>query len=194
MDTIDSNQIPKTPTQQKLFLALEILAISLGLTYTILYIQEVRYCFVFALLGALIYAYLCFEKKIFAESLLQVFYVLTAVYGWFNWGRFNENSFSLTTHVVTLVLTAVATYAIGRFLKNKTKSKLPYLDSFTSVFSLTGTWLMVNFVHETWLYFIAINFVSMFLYYQRGMKLSVFLYAFYVYLSLAGWFHWNLFF
>lgn len=176
------------------FLFLEILAVILGLAYTILYIEEVKYCFIFAFIGAGIYAYLCYQKKIFAEAFLQVFYILTAIYGWFNWGKFNENSYSLTTHFYVLLGTVVVMVVTGYFLKHKTESKLPYLDSFTTIFSLTGTWFMVNFIHETWLYFIAINAVSMFLYYQRGMKLSVFLYAFYVYLSLAGWFGWELFF
>ena len=177
-----------------LFLVLEILAIVFGLVYTVLYIQEVQYCFLFAFFGAAIYAYLCYQKKIFAESFLQVFYIVTAIYGWFNWGEFNENSYSRFTQLILLLTSILVMLLTGYLLKQKTDSKLPYLDSFTTIFSLTGTWLMVNFIHETWLYFTAINIVSMFLYYQRGMKLSVVLYAFYVYLSIAGWFGLELFF
>ncbi len=153
-----------------------------------------QFCFAFAVLGAIIYSYLCYKRKIFAESFLQVFYIFSAIYGWLNWGEYNVNSYSLSTQLIFLFVTTIVMVVVGFFLKNKTESKLPFMDSFTTVFSLTGTWLMVNFIHETWLYFIAINAVSMFLYYQRGMKLSVFLYAFYVYLSIAGWFGWELIF
>lgn len=194
METIDSTKSEISPNKKSLFLVLEILAIALGLAYTILYIKEIQYCFVFAILGAGIYTYLCFKRKIFAESFLQVFYIFTAFYGWYNWGEFNENSYTLFTQLLFLGITMLVTISVGFFLKIKTESKLPFMDAFTTVFSLTGTWLMVNFIHETWLYFIVINTISMFLYYQRGMKLSVFLYAFYVYLSIAGWFGWELFF
>lgn len=181
-------------SNKRLYLVLEFLAVFFGVIYTVLYIQEVKFCFVFAVLGALLYSYLCYIKQILAESFLQLFYILTAIYGWFNWGNYGTNSYAISTHILFLIFTILAVVGVGYFLKTKVKSKLPYLDSFTTVSSLTGTWLMVNFIHETWLYFIAINAVSMFLYYQRGLKISVLLFAFYVYLSIAGWFDWELFF
>lgn len=173
---------------------IEFFAITFGLLYTILYINEVQYCFVFAVLGAILYGYLCFIKQIFAESFLQGFYILTAIYGWFNWGEYGENTYSLLTHLIFLGVTVFANVMVGFFLLKRTNSQLPFLDAFTTVFSITGTILMVNFVHETWLYLLAINIVSMVLYYRRGMKMSVLLYAFYVYLSLAGWFSLELIF
>ena len=180
--------------QKRLFLFLEVLAVLFGLAYTILYIQEIQECFVFAFVGAAIYAFLCYKKQIFAESFLQFFYILFAIYGWFTWGGQLNYSYSNKEHLFILLGTALVTVLVGYFLKKNTDSKLPYLDSFTTIFSLTATWLMVNFIHETWLYFIAINTISMFLYYRRGMKLSVFLYLFYVVLSIAGWYKWELFF
>ena len=173
---------------------IEALAVIFGLLYTILYIKQVEYCFLFAIVGAILYAYLCYKKQIFAEAFLQLFYIVTGIYGWLNWGEYGQNSFEISTNLVFFGIAVLGTIGLGFLLKNKTKSKLPFLDSFTTVFSLVGTWLMVNFIHEMWLYFIAINFVSMFLYFFRGMKLSVFMYAFYVYLSLSGWFGWELFF
>ena len=189
-----SPEVNKWNLANKRDFTVEFFAINFGLLYTILYIKEVEYCFVFAVLGAILYGYLCYVKQIFAESFLQGFYILTAIYGWFNWGEYGENSYSLLTHLIFLGVTFFTTVLVGFFLSKKTKSQLPFLDSFTTVFSITGTILMVNFVHETWLYLLAINIVSMVLYYRRGMKMSVLLYAFYVYLSLAGWFGFELIF
>ena len=181
-------------TKKRQFLILEILAIFFGLLYTILYIKEVKFCFVFAVLGAGIYMYLCVKKKIFAEAFLQFFYIPMAFYGWLYWGEYNENSYELSTHSYILLGTVLGMFLVGFYLKEKTTSKSPFLDSFTTIFSLSATWLMVNFVHEMWLYFIAINFVSMFLYFSRGMKYSVILYGFYTYISVIMWFGWELFF
>jgi len=194
LETIDStrtelNKLPKT-----LSLVLEILAIIFGLIYTILYIKEMQICFVFAVLGAGIYTYLCYKKKIFAEAFLQFFYIPMAFYGWLNWGDYGVNSYSLNIHLLVLGMTVIAMIILGFYLKKYTESKSPFLDSFTTIFSLSATWLMVNYINEMWLYLIAVNVVSMLLYYQRGMRLSVLLYAFYTYISLAMWFEWKLFF
>ena len=176
------------------FLVLEILAIIFGLLYTILYVKELQICFVFAVSGAGIYTYLCFKKKIFAEAFLQFFYIPMALYGWLNWGEYGVNSYSLNTHLLVLGITVLEMVILGFYLKKFTESKSPFLDSFTTIFSLSATWLMVNFINEMWLYLIAVNAVSILLYYQRGMKLSVLLFAFYTYISLAMWFGWGLFF
>jgi len=173
---------------------LEILAILFGLLYTILYIKEVKFCFFFAVIGAGIYTFLCIKKLIFAEAFLQFFYIPMAIYGWYNWGEFGVGSYTNLQHVIVLIISIVLMIVLAFYLKKNTQSKSPFLDSFTTIFSLAGTWLMVNFINEMWLYLIAINAVSMFLYYSRGMKLSVLLYAFYTYVSLAMWFGWELFF
>ena len=117
-----------------------------------------------------------------------------AIYGWYNWGEFGVGSYTNLQHVIVLIISIVLMIVLAFYLKKNTQSKSPFLDSFTTIFSLAGTWLMVNFINEMWLYLIAINAVSMFLYYSRGMKLSVLLYAFYTYVSLAMWFGWELFF
>lgn len=175
-------------------LVLEILAILFGLFYTVLYIKEIKICFLFAVLGASIYTFLCLKKQIFAEAFLQFSYIPMAIYGWYNWGEFGVGTYSLSQHLAVLLVSVLAVIFLSFYLKKKTQSKSPFLDSFTTIFSLSGAWLMVNFINEMWLYLIAINTVSMFLYYARGMKMSVLLFAFYTYISLAMWFDWGLFF
>lgn len=177
------------------FLFLEILAVLFGVLYTVLYIKGDKTCFYYAFLGAGIYGYLCYKKQLLAETFLQFFYILTAVYGWLNWGAdYTEIEYSLGINLSVLGATIIGVLGVGYFLKKKTKAKLPYVDAFTTVFCITGTWLMVNFVHVNWLYFMGANAVSIFLYYQRGLKLSVLLYAFYVYLAVVGYFRLSFYF
>ncbi len=181
--------------QNNISLLLEVFAIITGGLYTILYIKGFQYCFVFALFSAGTYTYLCYKKHILAETFLQAFYVLFALYGWFNWSDdYGSNSYSITTHFVLAFSTLTLMIVTAELLKKKTKTKLPYLDSFTTLFSLTATWLMVNFIHENWIYWIAINSASIYLYYKRGLKLSMLLYAFYLYLAVCGYFNLPLFF
>ena len=52
------------------------------------------------------------------------------------------------------LLGTIAVAGVGLYLKRKTDAKTPYLDAFTTVFSLIATWLMIHYVHENWLYLI----------------------------------------
>lgn len=173
---------------------LEILAIILGILYTVLYIKMDKSCLIYGIIGSSIYVYLCYKKQIFAETFLQFTYVLLGFFLWYNWENEIKFEISRNQHFLLLGASVVMTVVVGYFLKHKTQSKAPFLDSFTTVFSIAGTFLMVGFVHETWLYFIVADIVSIYLYYSRGLKLSVILFSFYLYLSIFAWFKWDIFF
>ena len=75
---------------------------------------------------------------------------------------------------------------MGTTLKKHTISKMPYVDSFTTVFSLGATWLMIINIPDSWYYWLAINAVSTVLYYKRGLKFGAILYFIYLLMSIDG--------
>jgi nicotinamide mononucleotide transporter len=73
---------------------LEILAVIFGLLYTLLYAKEIVWCWLFAFLGSSLFVYLCYVRRIYAESFLQLFYVFMAFYGYFSTsGEFKKASY-----------------------------------------------------------------------------------------------------
>src|SRR6056297_3266643 len=62
--------------------ALEIAAVGFSIAFTLLYLRGVvPACYVAAFFGSMLFALLCWRKRIFAESALHVFYVGMAIYG-----------------------------------------------------------------------------------------------------------------
>lgn len=180
-----------TPSLSK---GLEVLAVLSNLLYTFLYLQGNEICFFFGFVGSLSFAVLCLYKRILAESGLQLFYMAMAVYGYLNMGaEWKVLHYSWLYHAMLLVMAGVATFALARMLKTQTNSQLPRLDSFTSIFSVGATWLMVNFVHENWLYWIVIDLVSVYLYYKRGMVFGALLFVLYTLMAVDGYFSLGLF-
>lgn len=174
----------------------ELLAVAFSLTYTILITYDSIWCWPFALAGALIYLILCFQRRIYAESALQFFYLLTGVYGWFNWGDGLSNKPDLLGwefHGIAIASGAVAVYLTGFLLKRYTDAARPYVDSFTSVFSILATLLMINLYSSNWAYFIVIDLVSVFLYYTRQMYFTSGLFVIYTILSINGLLQWTSF-
>lgn len=172
---------------------LEVAAVSSSLLYTLLYTYEIIWCWLFAALSSLFFLVLCFQRKIYAEWALQVFYLLSAAYGFANWGSevLMPASLSLSVHGGLIAGGAVLMLLSTYLLKKHTSAVLPLLDSFTTVFSIIATVLMVNFYPENWLYWIVIDAASIFLYFRRGLKISALLFALYTLLAINGYLVWN---
>ncbi len=166
---------------------IEIAAVTFSVAYTWMYLKgHLPWAFIPAAMGAALFAYICWNKKIYAESVLQVFYIGLAGLGLFGYG--NNAPVSGLFHLVLISGAAVGTLTLAAVLARTTDAKLPLLDAFTTVFSLAATWLMVNMVHENWLYWIVIDTVSIYLYAKRGLKLSSVLFVLYLLLALDGYF------
>ena len=166
---------------------IEIAAVTLSVAYTWMYLKGyLPWAFIPAGLGAGLFAYICWNKKIYAESALQAFYIGLAGLGIIGYG--NDFQISGLFHLILLSGAAIGTVVLGVILKKTTDAMLPFLDAFTTVFSLAATWLMINMIHENWLYWIVIDTVSIYLYAKRGLKLSSVLFLLYLLLALDGYF------
>jgi len=166
---------------------IEIAAVTFSVAYTWMYLKGyLPWAFIPAALGAGLFAYICWNKKIYAESALQVFYIGLAGLGLIGYG--NDVHISGLFHLILLLSAVIGTVVLGVILKKTTDAMLPFLDAFTTVFSLAATWLMINMIHENWLYWIVIDTVSIYLYAKRGLKLSSVLFLLYLLLALDGYF------
>jgi nicotinamide mononucleotide transporter len=173
---------------------LEVLAVLANLLYTFLYLRGNEWCFFFGFLGSLSFVILCYHKKLLAESGLQVFYMAMAIYGFANIGtEWRIAHVAWSYHLGLISVAGLGTFALARLLKKNTESQLPGLDSFTTIFSIGATWLMVNFIHENWLYWIVIDLLSIYLYIKRGMYLGAILFVIYTVMAIDGFFSLGLF-
>jgi len=172
---------------------LEIAAVISSLLYTLLFSYGYIWCWLFAALSAGFFLILCYQRKIYAELALQVFYLAMALYGFLNWGESLQTkpSLPLSYHGIIILVNIIAIFISGQMLRKHSDAKVPYLDSFTSISSISATILMVNFYEENWLYFIVINAVSIYLYFQRGLKLGALLFVLYTILSINGYMVWT---
>jgi nicotinamide mononucleotide transporter len=172
---------------------LEGLAVVFSLLYTILISYGHIWCWLFSGLGVLLYLYICYEKRLFAEAFLQVFYLVTTLYGFLTWGEGLQDKPSelpLSWHALFILLGLGLVYLVGRLLHRHTAAAQPYVDSFTTLFGMGATLLMIALYPSNWLYWIVIDGVSVYLYYRRRLYLTSGLFALYTLLSLNGYWQW----
>lgn len=174
--------------KKQLDLLIEILAVVSSLLYTILYINEQKICYVFGFVGALFLIWIYTKTKLLAEAGLQVAYAIMAIYGYIQpmgWELQDKNEFN---HLQLISLGASTTLLLGIILKKRSQSPLPYADSFVAIFAVIGTWLMVNYVRECWVYLFAINLISLFISIHQKFYYMGAMYSFYLALCIDGYF------
>jgi nicotinamide mononucleotide transporter len=176
--------------QRWIDLALETAAVGFSLAFTLLYLRAlVPACYLAAFAGSSLFAILCWRRQIFAESALHLFYVAMAVYGLLatppDW---RSVSWPLSDHLPWLVLGGLGTALVGHVLSRNPRARSPYLDAFTTSYSLIATALMLAFVHENWLYWIVIDSAAVLLYALRRLYLSAGLFLLYLAMAIDGYF------
>ena len=144
------------------------------------------------------YAVVFFDAKLYADTLLQGFFFVTGVLGWYDWkfggaGRTERPIARLSPRGWTLTLLAiVATSALlGGAFHLFTDAARPFLDSALTGASVVGQLLLVRRVLDNWVVWIAADVLYVPLYLSRDLPLTALLYAGLVVLAWKGWRDWS---
>ena len=175
---------------------LEYLAVFSGILYLILISKLIRLGWVFGVISAAAYTYICFQSSLYFQSVLQLIYVFTSILGFWSWSELIDNKGSDTFHLSfrqnTLIFMGAALFALLAFyLLSYTDQESALLDSVVTVFSLVATALTVLRCIENWYYWWGINALAMILFYQQNLKSTVFLYGVYLIISIYGYLQWQ---
>ncbi len=175
---------------------LESLAVIFSLIYVVLAARENIWCWAAAVVSVSLYIFICFEAKLYAETGLQIFYLIMAVTGYFLWKKspnkkqLDIKELSTGNHALILIVGTVFTLILGYVLTIYTQAKLPLLDSFTTVFSIIATFMVIKKIIENWLYFIAIDIISIYLYNSRDLQQTAMLFILYTVIAIIGYYNW----
>jgi len=177
--------------------AWEVAAVVLALAYLVLAIRENIACWYAAILSTSIYIVLMYQAGLYMESVLQLFYIAMAVYGWHSW-RHSEgpdhklavSSWPLNRHFVPLLLILLFTVVSGYVLSRYSDAALPYLDSFTTWGAIVTTWMVARKIIQNWHYWFIIDSVSVYLFISRGLWLTALLFVLYLLLIVIGYREW----
>lgn len=174
---------------------LELLAVITGLTYVLLASQKVRLCWWFAMFSTASYAVLCIHENLYLESSLQLFYFIMAVYGWLEWTKDKKIDLPIVRwpakyHLFNVVGSTVVSLIMGWLMDNFTDQDQPYLDAFTTVFSLLATFMVAKRVLENWLYWIFIDLGLVVLYSSKGFVLTGIQYFIFTVVAIFAFWSW----
>lgn len=175
--------------------AWEAAAVLLAIAYLWLAIRENVWCWAAGIASSAIYLVLLARVALYLESALQLFYIGVSVYGWRCWGRpataVRIRSWAAAEHAGAIAVVAVATIISGALLARYTPAALPYVDSFIAWGSIVTTWMVARKILENWLYWFALDSLSVYVYLQRGLWLTAALFVLYLVLIVVGFRAWR---
>ena len=179
---------------------LEYIGVSLWIIYLVLAVQEIIWCWLFGILASLLTIFNFYEHQIYAEAIVNVYYVLAAIYGWYHWNNLKKKSqsarvpvkiWSLKEHLIFYVLTAAVAFTWGNIMHKHTDSPRPYIDAATASFSFLTTYMEARKVLTTWINWFIINIFLVFLQIDRGIPVYAGLSAFFAIMSVRGFYKWR---
>lgn len=150
------------------------------------------------MVGCVLFAVLFYQVNLYADVLLQLFFIVTCAIGWLQWRRgaggkplpITRTGWRSLAWIVPAGVGAVVIY--GMLLHTWTNAYAPFIDSAVLVFSIIAQFLLMSRRLETWGFWLLVNTVAVPLYYSRGLHLTAVLYAAYWINALVSWYWWNL--
>lgn len=180
--------------------SLEAVAVASALAYLLLAVKQRLSCWYAAAISVTLYLVIFyFHARLLFDALLQVYYLGMAYYGYKSWleGADSDRcalritSWPLKRHLIIILAIGSFSFIAGTLAQTYTDAKLPILDAATTLAGIFATWLVVRKVLENWIYWIVIDTASIYLYFDRGLYLTVLLFILYTLIALFGWITWR---
>lgn len=170
-----------------------------AIIYVVLASRENIWCWFWGIISCSLWAYASFVfYNLWMDALLQVFYVIMAVIGWYQWraGRQNDEirpttHLSLQEHLSYAAILIPASFLFGYFFSEYTTAAATYPDAFTTILSVIATLALVQKKLETWLYWVLADGLYVWLYARQGAYLFSLLMVIYVIIAANAYFQWK---
>lgn len=185
----------------------EHLAVLLGLVYVFLAIRGSKWCWPPGILSSAIFVFLFWKGQLFAEAGLYVFYVFMGFYGWLTWekkksgttnplnsqkGIAGIEAWTLNRHALLIGIGIVGVFLLREILLEFFPAEAkPWLDSITTVFALIATYLTAKKELYNWIYWIAVDVLSVYLYFDRGWQMASLQMVIFTILAAVGYLKWK---
>lgn len=178
---------------------LELFGLVSGLACVWLMIRQNVLTFPIGLAYALVSVVVMARNRLYADVLLNAYYVVINAYGWWFWQVRKEESGSdlpvtrtPRAVIVALLPVAVAGYGVLVFvLLNYTGAELVLWNSATTILSFIAMWMSARKFLGNWSIWLVVNVLSVALYAWQGIWPYALLYAVYFVMAIQGHRAWS---
>ena len=147
-----------------------------------------------------IFVYLLLKWELLGDMIINVYYFLMSIYGWYYWTRKSHNhEYTPITKIkeadikIILIIIISSTLFVSYLYSffDKWSGLVSYIDILTTAIFFVGMWLMARRKIESWFFWILGDVISVPLYFVKGLAFSSFQYLIFTLIAVAGYYKWK---
>ena len=181
-------------------IALEIVAVIFGLLSVWFSKQNNILVFPTGMISTSIFVYLLFKWMLLGDMMINGYYFIMSIYGWYIWTRkvdashvtpiskttLKEKRYSLLIFIATLIFVFMVYTSFDKW-----NDWTAYVDTITTAIFFVGMWLMARRKIENWIYWIIGDIISVPLYFYKGFTFTSFQYLIFTFIAVFGYLAWK---
>lgn len=184
---------------ETLDISLEIIAVVFGILSVWFSKKNNILVYPTGMISTSIFTYLLFKWSLLGDMMINAYYFVMSVYGWYIWTRKVNNivtpisKVSLPEKITSLIIFFFSlsfVYGIYNYF-DKWGSYTSYIDNFTTAIFFVAMWLMANRKIENWIFWIIGNIISIPLYFYKGLTFTSIQYIIFTVIAISGYYTWK---
>ncbi len=179
---------------------LEIIAVIFGLWSVWCAKKDNILVFPTGIVSTLIYVYLLWKWSLLGDMMINGYYFVMSIYGWYHWTRKKGNTIEFPISRITnrekvisiIIFTLSILFVVIVYLYfNKFTTWSAYVDTFITGIFFVGMWLMAKRKIENWIFWIIGDAISIPLYFIKGFTFTSFQYIVFTIIAIFGYLEWK---
>ena len=182
---------------------LEIIAVLTGIISVWFAKKENILLYPIGTVSVLIWIFLCWIGEIYSQAVINLFFLIMNIYGWYNWSRKDNSEInkvqikfsSLKENLLIITVAALLTLLIYSALSNveilNFNWKFVLMESFITSLNFIGMWLMAWKRVENWVLWIIGDIFCIPLFVFKEYYLSVAQFSIFIIIAFMGYFEWR---
>ncbi len=178
--------------------SIEIVAALLSLIAVALVMLRSMWNYPFGIAGVFLYLQVFYGAKLYSDALLQIYFVVLQVYGWWNWTQHRDagglavvERLTPREQMITLVSVIAISLALGFGMSRYTDAALPWWDAGIAGLSVVAQVLQSSRKLENWILWIATDIIAVGVYFSKALYPTAILYVIFLVLAVLGLQAWH---
>ena len=146
-----------------------------------------------------IFTYLLFKWGLLGDMMINAYYFIMSIYGWYIWTRKKNNivtpiskisNYEKKISLFIFISSLIFVYGIYNYF-DKWGSLTSYIDNITTAIFFVGMWLMAKRKIENWIFWIIGDVISVPLYFYKGLTFTSLQYFIFTIIAISGYYSWK---
>jgi len=146
-----------------------------------------------------IFVYLLLKWSLLGDMIINAYYFIMSIYGWYFWLKGTNNTVSPISKVsntdirivVLLFISSSVFVSLVYTFFDKWETIVSYIDILTTAIFFAAMWLMAKRKVESWIFWIVGNIISIPLYLHKGLAFTSIQYFIFTVIAIAGYIKWK---